>query len=266
MNSGAIGAISTHVTSLSTGVNSPVVAGNLSNGQVADGLVGAVGLAEGLASIAGRGNPALATLAGSYDLLSNLQQAATQATQTGTVEASKVTGATAALAGTIGGITLAITAAAVTTAALPVVLGAGLVVAAAALTIQAQKQAAAGETWETPEIKAMNDAAKKFLDEAGVAGKAIADALLDPAFWDEFAQHGAALFDPLLDPLNEAANWLKKNLHIPQSIKDAVKAAADAAKAALPPRRDPLKDNRGQTTINLACIGRIKLRSSVIQF
>ena len=48
MNAGAIGAISTHVNSISTGVNAPVVAGNLSAGQVADGLVGAVGLAEGL--------------------------------------------------------------------------------------------------------------------------------------------------------------------------------------------------------------------------
>ena len=50
MNTGAIGAISTHVNSLSTGVNAPVVAGNLSEGQVVDGLVGAVGLAEGMAS------------------------------------------------------------------------------------------------------------------------------------------------------------------------------------------------------------------------
>lgn len=58
MNTGAIGAISTHVNSLSTGVNAPVVAGNLSEGQVVDGLVGAVGLAEGMASIANRGNPA----------------------------------------------------------------------------------------------------------------------------------------------------------------------------------------------------------------
>ena len=241
MNSGAIEAISAHVTALSLGTSTPGVAQDISSGQVADGLAGAAGLGEALASIAGRGNPALAALVGTYQLESKLSKIATDATQNGIVNKSDVTNATAALAGTIGGIALAITAAAATTAALPVVLGAALVVTAAALTVQAQKEALAGETWETPEIKAMNDAAKKFLDEAGAAGKAVTKALLDPKFWDEFAAHGEALFEPLLDPLNEAGHWLGQNLPTPQQIKNAVKSATDAAKSyVIPPRRDPL--------------------------
>lgn len=64
MNSGAIGAISTHVTALSSGTSATGVAKDLSKGQVTDGLVGAVGLGEALFSIANKGNPYLAGLVG----------------------------------------------------------------------------------------------------------------------------------------------------------------------------------------------------------
>jgi len=254
MNSGAIGAISTHVTALGLGTSTYGVANDLSSGEVFDGLVGAAGLAEGLASIASKGNPALAALVGAYQLQDTLGDIASNATQNGTVDKADVSKAAAAVTGTIGGIVLGLTAAAVTTAALPVVLGAALVVTAAALTIQAEKQALAGENWETPEIKEMNDAVKKFMDDFGDVAKQITDALLDPAFWEAFAEQGAKLFEPLLDPLNEAGRWIGQNLPTLQEIEDAVRNWWDSAKDWIA-RRDPLTfdlDGDGLETVGIS--------------
>ena len=238
MNSDALGAIATHVNSLQTGVGIPNAGYSFSQGDFWQGVTGLGSALEGLASLAGRGSPILATGLGLADIGLSLTDIAHDATTTGFVQKSDVTSLAAGVAGTLGGITLAVTSAAVTTAVLPVVLGAALVVTAAALTVQAQMQAGE-EPWETPEIKQMNDAAKKFMDDFGDVAKQITDALLDPAFWEAFAEQGAKLFDPLLDPLNEAGHWIGQNLPTPQEIRDAVKNAWDRAKDFVL-RRDPL--------------------------
>ena len=253
MNSGLLTTISDHLDALQAGVGVPAGLSDINAGDVAQGLLGIGSALEGLASIVGRGNPLLAAGLGLADVAISIENIATDATTNGTVQRSDLTSLAAGLAGTIGGATLAITGAAVTTAALPVVLGAALLVTAVALTIQAQTQGD-DDVINTPEFKEMYDAAKKFLDEAGAAGKAITDALLDPAFWDDFAEHGAALFEPLLDPLNDAAQWVEQNLPTPQEIKDKVKTWWDDAQHWLQ-RRDPLTldlDGDGLETTGVA--------------
>ena len=246
LNPAAVQAISTHLNSLSIGATAgPLIAAPLTQSDFRSATIGGASLGIALASYAATsegaslGFGAAGIAVGAISLANNLDKISQSATGDGVVKKSDVSAAAADLAGVLAPATLVVAGAAASGALFPLAVGAVLVVTSITLTIEAQRlaQGEASEAvtpWETPEIKAMNDAAKKFLDEAGAAGKAISKALLDPAFWDEFAKQGAKLFEPLLDPLNEAANWLKKNLHIPQSIKDTVKTFEDAAKAALP--------------------------------
>jgi len=62
--------------------------------------------------------------------------------------------------------------------------------------------------------------------------------MMDPAFWDAFADKGAEIFAPLLNPLSEVGHWLGQNFPTPYDIDQWVNDLFNQARTWI--RRDPL--------------------------
>jgi len=186
--------------------------------------------------------PYIGQTVGVISLGFNLSKIIESAAEQGTIKTADLKSAASDAAAVMGSIslTLAAEAAAVGvagTALVPtLVVGAIFSVAAIAFIIQAE--AAGDGTVDTPEIKELSDAVNQFLTDFGDVVKKITDVMMDPAFWDAFADKGAEIFAPLLNPLSEVGHWLGQTLPTPYDIDQWVNDLFNQARTWI--RRDPL--------------------------
>ncbi len=214
----------------------------------ADLAIGGASLGVAIASIVSSniGIPLIGTLTGAASLGNNLQKIVRSAVNDGVINDADLKLAAADLTGILGTVSLGLAGAAVGgtggAVALVAVIGAAAVVTSTTLIIQAN--AASNGTIDTPEIKAMADAAQKFFDDFGDTAKLVTDAMLDPVFWDIFADKGTELLLDLSSFITSTYDGIS------DFIKDIKQKFLDAEKIISPIVLDLNGDGIATTNLN----------------
>lgn len=234
MNSETITAISntlihfTQPTTLATSVSSVTA----TQPDYKAAVIGSISIIEGTLSTIEKSYPGIGQIIGTTSLLNNLLNIQDSARNQGTIKESDVRLVAADLAGLAGSTTIALagvlettvlvgTTVVVATEGVVALVAVGSLLLLGSAVMNIASLAAGNDAHEVPEIKAMNDAVSKFINDLGDAGNALTDALLAPAFWDVFAEKGVDVFTSLFDPLNDLRLALAQDLSL---IFDDIKA------------------------------------------